>query len=142
MTHLPGLALRRHFHLQVLRAPFYRNKAAYIVGRAINGADVIPFVIPVLNNEHGAVYVDTLLMEVDDIANLFSFARAYFMVETDTPAAVVHFLQRMLPTKIKRICIRRLACRSRARPSSIAIFCTTCRIPPTSSRSRLGSRAW
>jgi isocitrate dehydrogenase kinase/phosphatase len=100
-TRLPNTALRRDFHLQVLRAPFYRNKAAYIVGRAINGADVIPFVIPVLNNEHGAVYVDTLLMDGDDLANLFSFARAYFMVETDTPAAVVHFLKRMLPTKNK-----------------------------------------
>ena len=101
MTRLPELELRRHFHLQVLRAPFYRNKAAYIVGRAINGADVIPFVIPILNNERGEVYVDTLLMDGDDIANLFSFARAYFMVETRTPAAVVHFLNRMLPTKTK-----------------------------------------
>ncbi|MCB1790130.1 MAG: bifunctional isocitrate dehydrogenase kinase/phosphatase [Gammaproteobacteria bacterium] len=100
-THLPDLELRRHFQLQVLRAPFYRNKAAYIVGRAINGADIIPFVIPILNNERGGVYVDTLLMEGDDIANLFSFARAYFMVETHTPAAVVHFLNRMLPTKTK-----------------------------------------
>lgn len=101
MTRMPELELRRHFHLQVLRAPFYRNKAAYIVGRAINGADVIPFVIPILNNEAGGVYVDTLLMDGDDIANLFSFARAYFMVETNTPAAVVHFLNRMLPTKTK-----------------------------------------
>jgi len=101
MTRMPELELRRHFHLQVLRAPFYRNKAAYIVGRAVNGPEVMPFVIPVLNNERGGVYVDTLLMDGDDIANLFSFARAYFMVETNTPAAVVHFLNRMLPTKIK-----------------------------------------
>ena len=100
-TRLPGLELRKHFHLQVLRAPFYRNKAAYIVGRAINGADAIPFVIPILNNGEGKVYVDTLLMDGDDIANLFSFARAYFMVETSTPAAVVRFLARMLPTKTK-----------------------------------------
>lgn len=101
MKRLTGMELRKHFHLQVLRAPFYRNKAAYVVGRAINGADVFPFVIPILNNGRGKVYVDTLLMEVDDIANLFSFARAYFMVETETPAAVVRFLKRMLPTKTK-----------------------------------------
>ena len=101
MKRLPGMELRKHFHLQVLRAPFYRNKAAYIVGRAINGADVIPFVIPVLNQGNGKVYVDTLLMDGDDIANLFSFARAYFMVDTATPAAVVRFLKRMLPTKTK-----------------------------------------
>ena len=101
MRRLTGMELRKHFHLQVLRSPFYRNKAAYIVGRAINGADVIPFVIPILNNGREKVYVDTLLMDGDDIANLFSFARAYFMVETETPAAVVHFLNRMLPTKTK-----------------------------------------
>jgi isocitrate dehydrogenase kinase/phosphatase len=97
----PGLDLRKHFHLQVLRAPLYRNKAAYVVGRAINGPDVIPFVIPILNNGRGGVYVDTLLTDGDDIANLFSFARAYFMVETEIPAAVVRFLRRMLPTKTK-----------------------------------------
>ena len=101
MAGIRGTDLRRHFHLQILRAPFYRNKAAYIVGRAINGADVIPFVIPILNNEEGEVYVDTLLVEGDDIANLFSFARAYFMVETRIPAAVVRFLAKMLPTKTK-----------------------------------------
>jgi isocitrate dehydrogenase kinase/phosphatase len=101
ITRLPEIQLRKHFHLQVLRALFYRNKAAYLVGRAINGADVTPFVIPLLNNGKGQVYVDTLLMDGDDIANLFSFARAYFMVETTTPAAVVRFLARMLPTKTK-----------------------------------------
>lgn len=101
LKRLKGMDLRMHFHLQVLRAPFYRNKAAYVVGRAVNGADVFPFVMPILNNGKGQVYVDTLLTEVDDIANLFSFARAYFMVETETPAAVVRFLMRMLPTKTK-----------------------------------------
>jgi len=101
MKRLTGMELRKHFHLQVLRAPFYRNKAAYVVGRAINGGDVMPFVIPILNNGKGQVYVDTLLVDGDDIANLFSFARAYFMVETETPAAVVYFLNRMLPTKTK-----------------------------------------
>ena len=101
MTQMPARELRKHFHLQVLRSPFYRNKAAYLVGRAINGPEVIPFVIPILNNGDGGVYVDTLLTDGDDIANLFSFARAYFMVETRTPAAVVQFLNKMLPTKNK-----------------------------------------
>ena len=53
----------QNFQLAVLNTPFYRNKAAYIVGRAINGADVIPFVIPILNNGKGQAYVDTLLVE-------------------------------------------------------------------------------
>lgn len=98
---LTRIEFRQHFQLQVLSKPFYRNKGAYIVGRAINGPDTIPFVIPLLNNEHGGIYVDALLTEPDDIANLFSFARAYFMVDTEVPATVVQFLLRTLPTKTK-----------------------------------------
>jgi isocitrate dehydrogenase kinase/phosphatase len=98
---LTTIEFRQHFQLQVLSTPFYRNKGAYIVGRAINGPDTIPFVIPLLNNECGGIYVDALLTDTDDIANLFSFARAYFMVETEVPATAVQFLLRTLPTKTK-----------------------------------------
>ncbi len=40
-----------NFQLAVLSQAFYRNKGAHIIGKAINGADQIPFVIPVLNDE-------------------------------------------------------------------------------------------
>ncbi len=46
-------ALHQNFQLAVLSAPFYRNKAAYLIGKAINGADQLPFVIPILNDERG-----------------------------------------------------------------------------------------
>ncbi len=55
-----GRDLDENFQLAVLSEPFYRNKGAYLIGKAINGADQIPFVIPVLNNERGGLYVDTL----------------------------------------------------------------------------------
>ncbi len=96
---LPSLVFRRHFQLWVLKSLFYRNKAGYIIGMGINGDQIIPFAIPLLNNERGQIYVDALIHEANDIANLFSFARAYFMVDTLTPSAVVRFLLRMLPTK-------------------------------------------
>ena len=38
-----------NFQLQILSSPFYRNKAAYIIGKAINGAAEYPFTIPVLH---------------------------------------------------------------------------------------------
>lgn len=98
---LPNLKFRKHFQLRVLKSLFYRNKAGYIIGMGVNGDEIIPFVIPVLNNEKGAVYVDALVHEPNDIANLFSFARAYFMVDTHTPSTIVNFLLRMLPTKSK-----------------------------------------
>jgi isocitrate dehydrogenase kinase/phosphatase len=98
---LPRLVFRRHFQLRVLKNLLYRNKAGYIVGMGVNGDQIIPFAMPLLNNEKGAVYVDALIHEPNDIANLFSFARAYFMIDTLTPSAIVSFLLRMLPTKTK-----------------------------------------
>jgi len=83
----------------VLTPLLYRNKAAYIVGRALNGTNYHPFAIPVLHDEEGGIYADALLTQDRDITNLFSFARAYFMVDTETPSAVVNFLHQMMPNK-------------------------------------------
>jgi isocitrate dehydrogenase kinase/phosphatase len=90
-----------NFQLAVLSQAFYRNKGAHIIGKAINGADQIPFVIPVLNDEQGGLYVDTLLTGTDEISDVFSFSRAYFMVDTEVPAAVVEFLRPLMPHKRK-----------------------------------------
>ncbi len=94
-------ARHQNFQLAVLTEPFYRNKAAYIIGKAINGADQIPFVIPVLNDDNGGLYVDTLLCGEDELSDIFSFSRAYFMVDTEVPAAVVDFLRPLMPRKSK-----------------------------------------
>ncbi len=96
-------ALHQNFQLAVLSEPFYRNKAAYIIGKAINGADQIPFAIPILNDEGagGGLYVDTLLSGEDEISDVFSFSRAYFMVDTEVPAAVIDFLRPLMPRKGK-----------------------------------------
>jgi isocitrate dehydrogenase kinase/phosphatase len=94
-------AIQQNFQIAVLCAPFFRNKGAYIIGKAINGADQIPFVIPILNDPEQGLYVDTLLTGVEDISNVFSFSRAYFMVDTEAPAAVVDFLRPLMPRKGK-----------------------------------------
>jgi isocitrate dehydrogenase kinase/phosphatase len=99
---IPEHSMRQqNFQLAVLDCLFFRNKAAYIIGKAVNGADEIPFAIPVLNNERGGLYVDTLLAGEAELANLFSFARSYFMVDTPVPSVVVEFLSRVLPCKTK-----------------------------------------
>jgi isocitrate dehydrogenase kinase/phosphatase len=94
-------ALHQNFQLAVLTQPFYRNKAAYLIGKVINGADQIPFVIPVLNDEQGGLYVDALLSGEDEISDIFSFSRAYFMMDTEVPAAVVDFLRPLMRRKGK-----------------------------------------
>jgi isocitrate dehydrogenase kinase/phosphatase len=85
--------------LQVLSSLFFRNKGAYIVGRAINGARDYPFVIPVLHGEHGRLVLDTVLTDAEQIVILFSFTRAYFLVDMEVPSAYVQFLRSLMPRK-------------------------------------------
>jgi isocitrate dehydrogenase kinase/phosphatase len=88
-----------HRQIQVVSSLFFRNKAAYIVGRALVGHDRLPFVIPLLLTENLELVVDTIITDPDDIALIFSFTRAYFMVHTRVPAGLVSFLQKILPTR-------------------------------------------
>lgn len=89
----------RELRIDVLDTPFYRNKAAYLIGRVIRGQTCLPFVVPLMNNEQGALYADTLLTDGSQLGVVFSFARAYFMVKATVPAATVAFLQSVLPNK-------------------------------------------
>ncbi len=94
-----GWKAQPNHQIQVLGSLFFRNKAAYIVGRQINGHEVLPMILPLLQNESGEIFVDTLLMKAMDVAVLFSFARAYFMTDMEIPAAYVSFLISIMPTK-------------------------------------------
>ncbi|HEX6528317.1 MAG TPA: bifunctional isocitrate dehydrogenase kinase/phosphatase, partial [Burkholderiales bacterium] len=85
--------------VQVLCSLFFRNKAAYIIGRVINAHRELPFAVPVLQNERGELYLDTLLVGEDQLLVLFSFARAYFFVDMEAPAAYVSFLRWLMPRK-------------------------------------------
>ena len=88
-----------NYQIQVLDSLFFRNKAAHIVGRVINGEIIEPFVIPLLQNESGAVFADTLLLRQKEVAILFSFSRAYFLVDMEVPSAYVAFLLSIMPSK-------------------------------------------
>jgi isocitrate dehydrogenase kinase/phosphatase len=85
--------------INVLRSLFFRNKAAYLVGRLVNDGEVEPFAIPILRDERGQLYLDTVLFGTERIEALFNFSRAYFMVDMETPSAYVRFLQTLMPTK-------------------------------------------
>jgi isocitrate dehydrogenase kinase/phosphatase len=96
---LAGMPLEPNYQIQVLSSLFYRNKGAYIVGKMINGSRDYPFVIPILHKRKGALLLDTVLAEVGLIITLFSFTRAYFMVDMEVPSAYVKFVRSMLPNK-------------------------------------------
>ncbi|WP_089397836.1 bifunctional isocitrate dehydrogenase kinase/phosphatase [Noviherbaspirillum humi] len=96
---LLGEQVEPNHQIHVLASLFYRNKGAYVVGRGINGIHVYPFVVPILYNRKGELVLDTVLFDPALIITLFSFTRAYFMVDMEVPSAYVTFLSSILPGK-------------------------------------------
>ncbi|MDB5842570.1 MAG: bifunctional isocitrate dehydrogenase kinase/phosphatase, partial [Herminiimonas sp.] len=94
-----GAPLEANHQIQVLASLFYRNKGAYIIGKGINGNREYPFVVPILHDQAGDLYLDTVLFDKGLITILFSFTRAYFMVDMEVPSAYVKFVRTMLPNK-------------------------------------------
>ena len=90
---------RPNFQVQALSSLFYRNKGAYLVGKLINGFTEVPFALALLHRTPGTLYVDAALFGEDDLAVLFSFSRAYFMVDMEIPSAYVQFLRSLMPRK-------------------------------------------
>jgi isocitrate dehydrogenase kinase/phosphatase len=118
---LRQVKLRANFQIQVLSSLFYRNKGAYVVGKIINGFNEVPFALPILHKEsplgrsgaaspaqqpgkadaqqNGKLVIDACLFGEEELQMLFSFARAYFMVEMEIPSAYVQFLRSLMPRK-------------------------------------------
>ena len=96
---LGDVKLRANFQIQVLASLFYRNKGAYIVGKYINGFHETPFALPILHTARAQLVIDAVLFGEDELLLLFSFARAYFMVEMEVPSAYVQFLRSLMPRK-------------------------------------------
>jgi isocitrate dehydrogenase kinase/phosphatase len=88
-----------NLQIQVLGSPFYRNKAAYVIGKVVNGNQETPLAIPVLRRQDGVLALDTVLFEAEEIAVIFSLSRSYFMVDMDVPSGYVQFLRTLMPTK-------------------------------------------
>jgi isocitrate dehydrogenase kinase/phosphatase len=91
--------LRANFQIQVLSSLFFRNKGAYVVGKIINGFVETPFALPIVHADNGDLLIDAALFGEDDLLLVFSFARAYFMVEMEIPSAYVTFLRSLMPRK-------------------------------------------
>ena len=87
--------------VHVLNSLFYRNKGAYIVGRLVNNNMIYPFSIPILHTKSNELQLDALLFTRDEISTLFSFTRAYFLVDMPVPSAYVDFLSTLMPNKAK-----------------------------------------
>jgi isocitrate dehydrogenase kinase/phosphatase len=82
----------------VVCAPFFRGKGAYLLGRVCSGTASVPFGLALLNTERGIV-VDAVLTGDDDISILFSFTRSHFNVDLGPPHQLVELLKTLMPRK-------------------------------------------
>lgn len=84
--------------IDVVAAPFYRNKVAYLMGRVRAGHRTVPLCIPLYSGSAG-IYVDAVLLNESEISRVFSFAFSYFHVLIDRHDSLIDFLRSMLPEK-------------------------------------------
>lgn len=84
--------------MDMIRSVFYRNKGAYLVGKITKGNIQIPIVLPLIHMEDG-VRIDGVLFRKNDISIVFSFSRSYFLVDTENPVDLIHFLRPLMKQK-------------------------------------------
>jgi len=133
---------RANFQIQVLSSLFYRNKGAYVVGKIINGFQETPIALPILHNAAGRLEIDTVLFTEDDLLMLFSYARAYFMVDMQVPSAYVQFLRSLMPRKPRAELYSALGLQKQGKNSFYRDFLYHLRHSTTTSASPPASRAW
>ena len=90
-----------NFQFQVISSVFFRNKAAYIVGKAINSNKDIPFAIPILHSGENSIYCDAIIIGTRGLTRLFEFSYVYFMVDHPVPSSIVTFLRGLMPNRSK-----------------------------------------
>jgi isocitrate dehydrogenase kinase/phosphatase len=97
-AHLREIGARRPDFAEMITSVFYRDKAAYIIGRMRIAGRIQPLVLAFLSRPDG-VAADAVLLKESDISILFSFTRAYFHVAVDKPMELINFLKTLMPLK-------------------------------------------
>ena len=105
-------------HLQVANELFYRNKAAWLVGKLITPSGTLPFLLPIHQTDDGELFIDTCLTTTADASIVFGFARSYFMVYAPLPAALVEWLREILPGKTTAELHMAIGCQKHAKTES------------------------
>ena len=113
-----GMDTLNQAHLQVANELFYRNKAAWLVGKLITPAGTLPFLLPIHRSEEGELFIDTCLTTHAEASIVFGFARSYFMVYAPLPAATVEWLREILPGKTTAELYMAIGCQKHAKTES------------------------
>ncbi|WP_323630397.1 bifunctional isocitrate dehydrogenase kinase/phosphatase [Escherichia coli] len=105
-------------HLQVANELFYRNKAAWLVGKLITPSGTLPFLLPIHQTDDGELFIDACLTTTAEASIVFGFARSYFMVYAPLPAALVEWLREILPGKTTAELYMAIGCQKHAKTES------------------------
>lgn len=84
--------------LEVLRPLFFRNKAAYMVGRIVRGDRLRPVVLALAHPPEG-ITLDAVLPTSDEASVVFGFTRSYLHADVGAPRATIEFLRSIMPLK-------------------------------------------
>lgn len=84
--------------IEIAKPIFYRNRAAYLIGRVRRANRIIPMAISLMRAEDG-VRVDALLLTEREVMRVFSLTRSYFFVDIQRPSELIGFLLSLMPVK-------------------------------------------
>ncbi|MCT4709770.1 bifunctional isocitrate dehydrogenase kinase/phosphatase [Enterobacteriaceae bacterium H11S18] len=113
-----GADALRHAQLEVANELFYRNKAAWLVGKLVLPDGKVPFLLPIHRTDDGLLVVDTCLTSASEASIVFGFARSYFMVYAPLPAALVEWLRELLPGKTTAELYMAIGCQKHGKTES------------------------
>lgn len=84
--------------LEMLETVFYRERRAYLVGRAFGERRFAPLIVALVNDDDG-IRADAVISDAEQVAQVFGFTRSYFQADLATVGDAVVFLRTLLPRK-------------------------------------------
>ncbi len=107
-------------HFQIANELFYRNKAAWLVGKLRLNGDIYPFLLPIHHNESGELFIDTCLTSKAEASIVFGFARSYLWSMCRCRLQWWNGYGKYYRVNLPLSCIRRLAVRNTVKQRVIA----------------------
>ncbi len=88
----------RLLSIELLQVVFYRDRRAYLVGRAFGTLLWLPCIIALVHDDDG-IRADALLTDRRQVSRLFGFTYSYFHADLPTVGDAIVFLRTLLPGK-------------------------------------------
>lgn len=84
--------------IELLQVVFYRDRRAYLVGRAFGTSRWLPCIIALVHGDDG-IRADALITARRQVSRLFGFTYSYFHADLPTVGDAIVFLRSLLPDK-------------------------------------------